>query len=854
MAAVALALALGCSDDSTAPAGTASTLAVRAYVDADGSGSFSTGDVSIAGQTVSLESSSGAGIAQATTDAQGVATFQNVAPGTYTVRFGGSAPAGAVLASATQPVVVAPFRGGDVTSEFRFVFNPGQITGVVYRDNNGNTTFDPGIDTPAPGITVQLFRGTDTTTVVATTTTSATGAFNFDVLRPGSYTVRVLPLPTMQIVGGNTATFTVAAAAPTAAAFRFTGQLLLPITEVRQQPTGTTVAFEGVATVSVGVFSTSTTSNQFNVQSGANGILVLQVPLSSGIQQGDSVRVIGTTAISVGEFLITGNPVVTRLASGRTVPAPVTITAARVAASSPTEPLQGSLVKVERVRVDSLGNGTTAYNVFVTGEDGSRFIVRVSSGVARDTWTVGNAYNVTGTLGAFNAPQVKVRGAADVTAASLSTPIAQARLLPTGTVVTVEGVATVSVGVFSTSVTSNQFNVQDATGGILVLQVPLASGVQQGDSVRVTGTVTISVGELLLTTNPTVTILGSGRVVPAPRLVTAAQVAASTATYPVQGSLVHVRAVRADSLGTGTTAYNVFVTGSDGSRFIVRVSSGVARSVWEIGSTYNITGTLGAFNAPQVKVRGSGDVAPAASPVPIGVARQLPAATVVTVEGIATVSVGVFSTNTTSNQFNVQDATGGILVLQVPLASGIQQGDSVRVTGTTAVSVGEFLLTTSPQVTVLASARPLPAPLLLSAAQVAASSATYPDQGRLVRVQNVRVDSIGAGTTAYNVFVTGEGGARFIVRVSSGVPRDTWIVNRFYTVTGTLGAFNAPQVKVRGATDVQLIDASGSTAALDLAERRARRAGPTHPHALTDGQAGRTSNFSDNFRMEAKET
>ena len=47
VAAVALALAVGCSEDSTAPAGSPSTVSVRAYVDADGTGTFTAGDVLI---------------------------------------------------------------------------------------------------------------------------------------------------------------------------------------------------------------------------------------------------------------------------------------------------------------------------------------------------------------------------------------------------------------------------------------------------------------------------------------------------------------------------------------------------------------------------------------------------------------------------------------------------------------------------------------------------------------------------------------------------------------------------------------------------------------------------------------
>jgi hypothetical protein len=158
--------------------------------------------------------------------------------------------------------------------------------------------------------------------------------------------------------------------------------------------------------------------------------------------------------------------------------------------------------------------------------------------------------------------------------------------------------------------------VQDATGGVLVLQVPLASGIQLGDSVTVTGNSQISAGEFSITGGPTVVVHSSGHAVPAPITVTAQRVMQSTAADPLQGSLVRVQSVRVDSLGTGATAYNVFVTGADGGAFIVRVgaaAAGIARTFWEIGESYRIIGTLASFNAPQIKVRMPSDAVPAGS-------------------------------------------------------------------------------------------------------------------------------------------------------------------------------------------------------------------------------------------------
>jgi hypothetical protein len=831
LAAAVLALAGGCGE-TVAPAGTPSAVSVHTYVDADGSGTISDGDVLISGVQVTLEPTSGGAALQATTNEHGVALFAGVMPGTYRVATAGTLPEGAVLATASSPIIVAPYQGAQLAAEFRYVFNPGEIVGRVFRDTNENGVFDPGTDTPAPGIPIDLFAGAAATgEPVATVTTDQAGAFRFGVLRPGTYTYRVRALPTMTITGGATQTVTVAPAAALEVPVRFTGSLIVPIAQARASA-GSVVAVEGVVTAGVGIFSTNANSNQFNVQDATGGVLVLQVPLSSGIQTGDSVRVVGTAQVSGGELVLTQTPTVTVLASNRPLPQPAIISAQEAAASTAADPLQGSLVTVPNVRVDSVGAGNFGYNVFVTGTSGGSFIVRVStqSIATQAFWEVGRSYNITGTLASFNAPQVKVRSIDDITTGSAFPSIIEVRRGPVNDTVTIEGVVTAGVGVFSTSTGSNQFNVQDATAGILVLQVPLSSGVQLGDSVRVTGRTAISSGEFLITGNPTVTILASSRPVPPPVTVSAQAVAASTAADTLQGRLVRVRNVVIDSVGAGNFGYNVFATGSGGGSFIIRVSmqSIATQADWQVGSAYDIVGTLAAFNAPQIKVRGPGDIALAGSlPLTIGEARLADAGTAVTVTGVVTAGVGVFSTNATSNQFNVQDPTGGILVLQVPLSSGIALGDSVLVRGTIQISAGELLITGNPTVTVLASGRPVPAAITITPERAAASTAADPLQGSLVRVENVVVTAVSgtATSTAYNVTVRDQaGGNQFIVRVgaaAAGIPQTFWVVGTSYNVRGTLGNFNGAQVKLRQPDDA--VVATGMPSASQSASAASNR-------------------------------
>src|SRR5688500_8475009 len=126
LALAAALFAAGCSE-STGPDGAPTDLTVRVYVDADGSGSFNAGDTPVAGATVTATADDGTG-ATATTDAQGAATLAGLEPGTYALALSGNAPAGAVLATASEPVFTATAFGGEATAEFRFAYVPGTVS------------------------------------------------------------------------------------------------------------------------------------------------------------------------------------------------------------------------------------------------------------------------------------------------------------------------------------------------------------------------------------------------------------------------------------------------------------------------------------------------------------------------------------------------------------------------------------------------------------------------------------------------------------------------------------------------------------------------------------------------------
>ncbi|HKK91973.1 MAG TPA: hypothetical protein VJ925_01015, partial [Longimicrobiales bacterium] len=150
LAVAAALLAVSACDESSAilSSGTPSSLTVTAYVDVDGDGTFGSGDQALEGLTVTA---TGAQPASATTGASGVAVMGELQPGSYTLSIAGDLPDGAVLSTAPNPTVTAPFQGAELTTEFRYAFNPGSISGRLFRDDNANGQYDPDTDLPAAG-------------------------------------------------------------------------------------------------------------------------------------------------------------------------------------------------------------------------------------------------------------------------------------------------------------------------------------------------------------------------------------------------------------------------------------------------------------------------------------------------------------------------------------------------------------------------------------------------------------------------------------------------------------------------------------------------------------------------------
>lgn len=602
---LALAALGGCDGDSTGPAGTSSDVQVRAYVDADGSGSFSTGDSPVSGLGLTLASTDGGTSLLATTGEDGIASFGDVPPGSYIVAFSADPPAGAVLATASSPVVVAPFNGGSVEAEFRFAFLPGSIAGVLYRDDDGNGSFDPNEDLAAAGIPVALFAGTATEgDPVAETSTDALGAFSFGSLRPGTYTLRFSPLPTMQLAGGTTQTVTVAPQSPTAAAITFTGELVSPISAARAAEVGTVVAVRGAVT------SQPSFSDELFIQDASGGIQVFARDVQvrdRDLEPGDSVLVVGSVGAFNGEVQITSVTALEVVGTGA-APTPRPVTAATINDGG----VQHQLVRVAGATVVSVD--TLSFdNQFVTLTDatGAEFGVYADSrtGVTPAAWVAGEKYDVTGVVGFDNRfpfpNRVEVRGPADVAVAAEPIGIAEARGME-GETVLIEGVVTVDVGALG----SSNFYVQDATGGIAVFE-PGVARLKIGDRVLLSGPVSAFNEEIQINNATSLTVLASGVPV-TPVTVTAAQINAGER----QGQLARVENVTVTSVEVTNSfgTQEVEVTDAAGNTLVLFVDNrtGITADAWTVGETYDVTGIVSRFrDLFELKPRRLADVQPA---------------------------------------------------------------------------------------------------------------------------------------------------------------------------------------------------------------------------------------------------
>ncbi len=177
------------------------------FFDVNGDGDQDAGENGIAGIVVALYSdTNGDGTIDAgeplvgsmATDAAGRYLFSGLSNGSYVVSVppltgytytGTGAAADSDLATAgTQRAAAVSSGGNDFDVDFGFQANtPRSVSGTIWNDGDRDGVVDTG-EARLAGVTVEVLSGT---TVVATTTTDASGNYSFTGLASGTYDVRV---------------------------------------------------------------------------------------------------------------------------------------------------------------------------------------------------------------------------------------------------------------------------------------------------------------------------------------------------------------------------------------------------------------------------------------------------------------------------------------------------------------------------------------------------------------------------------------------------------------------------------------------------------------------------------------
>jgi protocatechuate 3,4-dioxygenase beta subunit len=178
----------------------------KVWVDSNNNGIQDTGEAGYSGATVKLLNAAGTVVATTTTDVNGNYKFSNVVPGDYSVQV--LAPSGYVFSAKDQGTNDAIDSDVDVTTgktiattlvagENDLTWDAGiycppttaSIGDKVWEDMNFNGVQDAG-EAGIQGVTVKLLNAYGT--VVATTTTDASGNYLFSNVNVGNYKVQVV--------------------------------------------------------------------------------------------------------------------------------------------------------------------------------------------------------------------------------------------------------------------------------------------------------------------------------------------------------------------------------------------------------------------------------------------------------------------------------------------------------------------------------------------------------------------------------------------------------------------------------------------------------------------------------------
>lgn len=387
---------LASCDDGVGPSGDISDFEVQVYVEDGDSVGMNASDTPLEAN-VSVTSNLDGEVVVAETGPDGVASFADLPAGSYTVTHTlTNGDAGLDLQGSATQTVVAPFDGGTVITRFVYGYDPGTLSGVVFRDENGSTFYEAGQDSVYRNVVLVLFAGADTMgTPEATVTSDDDGTYDFGEHPIGEYRIIVREPTNTFVLGANPREVSIAAGEATFHPIQLVGDptgAAITIAEARDSAVGDTVKVRGVVTAGQGTYR----DDSFYMQDSSSGIYVFGVSASQGLVVGDSVQVIALRSETRGEAYLTALSV-TGLGLGE-APLPEEID---------TDELNDGLFQGElatlTATVDSIRPIDNGFNVWVHDALGDGVVfVDNDTGIDEDEFTPDAEQTITGVLGTFD--------------------------------------------------------------------------------------------------------------------------------------------------------------------------------------------------------------------------------------------------------------------------------------------------------------------------------------------------------------------------------------------------------------------------------------------------------------------
>jgi hypothetical protein len=465
----------------------------------------------------------------------------------------------------------------------------GAVAVAVFLDRNGNDQFDPAVDSRARGVTIRLVtRGSQTAAASAVTDTG--GVALIQSVPVGRYDIRV----DTTTIGDSVRVARLDSAQITALpADTVATQLVLSFPRIttaaaRASAPNRRVFVDGIALHTPGIFGDST----LHIQDATGRLRAARVT-GPAVSAGDSVRLLGLTGTRLGQPALLGAAISLLRAAAQTLePTPVLTSAAGTANGGA---LDAALVRIASATILNLQtqlNGDLLLNV----DDGSgplEVVLSRQGGFSTSAFSPGALLDATGVLiplgtGRF---QLKPRSPSDLALNFERVTIAQARRLPVGRRVMIEGLALYGWATFGDA----SVHIVDPTGSLRASAVAQAQ-LFEGDSVRLVGTLVIAGGQIQLNT-VTPFVLARGRTLPPPTVVTT-KVAASADSARLDAALVRVDTAKIDSVAvvaSGSGAGTVFLAVNDGSgSLIVELDPdvGIVAADFVTGTSIVVTGVL----------------------------------------------------------------------------------------------------------------------------------------------------------------------------------------------------------------------------------------------------------------------